>query len=66
VKITAAHSEWRAIGAEGADTHLDPGPSGKPDGMVLLSAGITTCLFDLDGVLTQTAKIHARAWRDVR
>jgi len=26
-----------------------------------LPDGITTCLFDLDGVLTQTAKIHARA-----
>jgi beta-phosphoglucomutase family hydrolase len=28
-------------------------------------AGITTCLFDLDGVLTQTAKIHARAWKEM-
>jgi beta-phosphoglucomutase family hydrolase len=26
---------------------------------------ITTCLFDLDGVLTQTAKIHARAWKQM-
>ena len=25
--------------------------------------GITACLFDLDGVLTQTAKIHAEAWK---
>jgi beta-phosphoglucomutase family hydrolase len=25
--------------------------------------GITTCLFDLDGVLTQTAKVHAQAWK---
>jgi beta-phosphoglucomutase family hydrolase len=24
---------------------------------------ITTCLFDLDGVLTQTAKVHAKAWK---
>jgi beta-phosphoglucomutase family hydrolase len=24
---------------------------------------ITSCLFDLDGVLTQTAKIHAAAWK---
>lgn len=24
---------------------------------------VTTCLFDLDGVLTQTAKVHARAWK---
>jgi beta-phosphoglucomutase family hydrolase len=26
---------------------------------------ITTCLFDLDGVLTQTAKVHARAWKQM-
>jgi beta-phosphoglucomutase family hydrolase len=28
-----------------------------------LPAGITACLFDLDGVLTQTAKVHAAAWQ---
>jgi beta-phosphoglucomutase family hydrolase len=27
-------------------------------------AGITTCLFDMDGVLTQTATIHAQAWKE--
>jgi beta-phosphoglucomutase family hydrolase len=26
---------------------------------------ITTCLFDLDGVLTQTAKVHAKAWKQM-
>jgi beta-phosphoglucomutase family hydrolase len=26
---------------------------------------ITACLFDLDGVLTQTAKIHAQAWKQM-
>src|SRR5215208_4142352 len=30
-----------------------------------LPDGISTCLFDLDGVLTQTAKIHARAWKQM-
>jgi beta-phosphoglucomutase family hydrolase len=30
-----------------------------------LPDGITTCLFDLDGVLTQTAKIHAQAWKQM-
>jgi beta-phosphoglucomutase family hydrolase len=30
-----------------------------------LPRDITTCLFDLDGVLTQTAKIHARAWKEM-
>jgi beta-phosphoglucomutase family hydrolase len=27
--------------------------------------GITACLFDLDGVLTQTAKVHAAAWKEM-
>jgi beta-phosphoglucomutase family hydrolase len=26
---------------------------------------ITACLFDLDGVLTQTAKLHAQAWKQM-
>jgi beta-phosphoglucomutase family hydrolase len=33
--------------------------------MLELPAGITTCLFDLDGVLTQTARIHAQAWKQM-
>jgi beta-phosphoglucomutase family hydrolase len=30
-----------------------------------LRDGITACLFDLDGVLTQTAKVHAAAWKQM-
>jgi beta-phosphoglucomutase family hydrolase len=30
-----------------------------------LPEGVTACLFDLDGVLTQTAKVHAAAWRQM-
>jgi beta-phosphoglucomutase-like phosphatase (HAD superfamily) len=30
-----------------------------------LPDGVTACLFDLDGVLTQTAKVHARAWKEM-
>jgi len=30
-----------------------------------LPAGIRACLFDLDGVLTHTATVHAAAWREV-
>ena len=30
-----------------------------------LPDGITACLFDLDGVLTQTAKVHAAAWKSM-
>jgi beta-phosphoglucomutase family hydrolase len=33
--------------------------------MLDLPTGITTCLFDLDGVLTQTAEVHARAWKEL-
>src|ERR1700730_15975439 len=28
-----------------------------------LPSPIDACLFDLDGVLTQTAKVHAKAWK---
>jgi beta-phosphoglucomutase family hydrolase len=28
-----------------------------------LPDGVTACLFDLDGVLTQTARLHAAAWK---
>jgi len=30
-----------------------------------LPDSVTACLFDLDGVLTQTAKIHAAAWKEM-
>ena len=31
--------------------------------MLGLPDGVNTCLFDLDGVLTQTAKVHYAAWK---
>ncbi len=31
----------------------------------ILPDGVTACLFDLDGVLTQTAKVHAAAWKQM-
>ena len=33
--------------------------------MLGLPDGVTACLFDLDGVLTQTAKVHAGAWKQM-
>jgi beta-phosphoglucomutase family hydrolase len=30
-----------------------------------LPVGVRACLFDLDGVLTQTAKVHAAAWKEM-
>src|SRR5436305_11985350 len=31
--------------------------------MLGLPDGVRACLFDLDGVLTKTAKVHAAAWK---
>ena len=36
---------------------VDSAAVGLPD-------GVRVCLFDLDGVLTDTAAVHARAWKD--
>jgi beta-phosphoglucomutase family hydrolase len=33
--------------------------------MLGLPKGVNTCLFDLDGVLTKTAKVHAAAWKEM-
>src|SRR5436309_14572450 len=33
--------------------------------MLGLPDGVGACLFDLDGVLTQTAKVHAAAWKQM-
>ena len=30
-----------------------------------LPSGLRACLFDLDGVLTKTAQLHARAWKEI-
>ena len=41
-------------------------PSGPYAGRVLgLPESIRGCLFDLDGVLTQTAKVHDAAWKEM-
>jgi beta-phosphoglucomutase family hydrolase len=34
-------------------------------GRLGLRPGIKACLFDLDGVLTQTARVHAAAWKEM-
>jgi beta-phosphoglucomutase family hydrolase len=33
--------------------------------MLGLPDGVTACLFDLDGVLTKTAVVHAKAWKQM-
>src|SRR5919206_584260 len=37
----------------------------RPNSALGLPAGIRACLFDLDGVLTQTARVHAAAWKEM-
>ncbi len=39
-----------------------PASGRRPTG---LPGEVIACLFDLDGVLTQTAKVHARAWKQM-
>lgn len=39
-----------------------PGPAPQRVG---LPEAVRVCLFDLDGVLTRTATVHARAWREL-
>jgi beta-phosphoglucomutase family hydrolase len=41
----------------------DQASSRKQFGALGLPGAIRACLFDLDGVLTQTAKLHAAAWK---
>lgn len=36
-----------------------------PRSRIDLPESITTCLFDLDGVLTNTAKVHSEAWKEM-
>ncbi len=33
--------------------------------MLGLPDGVSACLFDLDGVLTDTAKVHGKAWKQM-
>jgi beta-phosphoglucomutase family hydrolase len=55
--VRVAGDNWVAGGQIGLVT--SPAPAfGLPD-------HITACLFDLDGVLTQTATVHAAAWKQM-
>lgn len=51
------------------DPDPDPGPERDPvpprPSAVGLPDTVTACLFDLDGVLTRTASVHAEAWREM-
>jgi beta-phosphoglucomutase family hydrolase len=41
----------------------EPATTPEHVGPLRLPAGIVCCLFDLDGVLTSTARLHAKAWK---
>src|SRR5437773_862512 len=43
----------------------DTMPAAADTATLGLPAGIRACLFDLDGVLTPTARIHAAAWKEM-
>lgn len=43
---------------------MPPDETGPPPAPAL-PVGISACLFDLDGVLAQTAKVHAAAWKQL-
>ncbi|CAA9570709.1 MAG: Beta-phosphoglucomutase [uncultured Thermomicrobiales bacterium] len=72
----AGHAETRRGGPGGAATpagastgqspEADGAGRARPTGRAgLVPAGIAACLFDLDGVLTRTAKVHAAAWKEM-
>lgn len=48
----------RLAGVTASPKPMPPGAS-----RLLLPPGVTACLFDLDGVLTDTAALHASAWK---
>src|SRR5260370_867699 len=43
----------------------EPGPGHYACAVLGLADSIRGCLFDLDGVLTKTAKVHAAAWKEM-
>ena len=50
-------------GSEG--TALARGPEAAGASAVGMPDRVQACLFDLDGVLTETAKVHAAAWKEM-
>jgi beta-phosphoglucomutase family hydrolase len=69
--IDIAASAWRADARRDLKAPRDAGGDGDSyagavDGLrVALPERISACLFDLDGVLTRTATIHAAAWKEM-
>ena len=49
----------------GLHPQADPAPLTEAPSALGLPAGVRACLFDLDGVLTRTAELHATAWKQM-
>ena len=58
-------ARYRSLGCSSpaAGDRPSSGPSATVWEMLGLPDDVRACLFDLDGVLTQTAKVHAAAWK---
>jgi beta-phosphoglucomutase family hydrolase len=57
-----AYGKHRKAGAHGRNK-----PQDQTDGLAVISLpdSVQACLFDLDGVLTRTATVHAAAWKEM-
>jgi hypothetical protein len=60
----------RSVKSNSSDLHTPLSPPETPTGVApgaslipVLPDHIAACLFDLDGVLSQTASVHAAAWK---
>jgi beta-phosphoglucomutase family hydrolase len=52
------------VAVDGEELCVSTAPgTGRKSAMLGLPEGMEACLFDLDGVLTQTARVHAAAWK---
>lgn len=57
------HGTNPAAGSGGGSDHGTGSPAASGTGLGL-PGGVRACLFDLDGVLTRTAAVHAAAWKE--
>jgi beta-phosphoglucomutase family hydrolase len=55
----------RGKGRHGVTGGAKTDPGGARAGVLGLPEQVTACLFDLDGVLTDTAAVHDKAWKEM-
>lgn len=65
MKRPGAHHNRLLAGSPASSEPGAPSKSGRSAVTLRLPEGISACLFDLDGVLTQTATVHATAWKQM-